>query len=270
MPTHTDLWLLLAGAVAASVNAAAGGGTLLSFPSLMAAGLSPLAANATSTVGLVPGAVASVWAYRRELRALRGEGILILIPAVFGGVTGAWLLLHLGGRVFERVVPFLLLGSAALLAAQPLLNRMVLKRTGGATAASSSGAQPFAATTAGLGPAVAVVLFIAVYTGYFGAGAGILFLGAMGLVLSRSLGELNALKVLSNVAANGIGAATFAIMEWRHPSGALVLRDAVPLAIGAILGGYFGVRVVRKLPAWALRAFASSVGVGIAIWLAVR
>ena len=264
---RADLWLLLAGAVAASVNAAAGGGTLLSFPSLIASGLSPLAANATSTVGLLPGSIASVWAYRKELWALRGEGILILIPALFGGALGAVLLLKLGGKVFERVVPILLLFSAGLLAMQPVLTKMVQKR---ASLVPAPAADAFAATTAGLAPAVAVVLFISVYAGYFGAGAGILFLGAMGLLLSRPLGELNALKVLSAAAANGIGAATFILMEWRSPTGALSFRSAIPLACGAILGGYFGVRVVKKLPAWALRAFASSVGVLIAIWLAVR
>ena len=264
---QADLWLLLAGAIAASVNTAAGGGTLLSFPSLIASGLSPLAANATSTVGLLPGSIAAVWAYRKELRALRGEGILILIPALFGGALGAFLLLRLGGKVFERVVPILLLFSAGLLAAQPLLTRVLLRRAGGLPPPVPGA---FIATTAGLAPAIAVVLFISVYAGYFGAGAGILFLGAMGLLLSRPLGELNALKVLSAAAANGIGAATLVLLEWRHPTGALRFRSALPLACGAILGGYASVHLVRQLPAWALRVFASAVGVGIAIWLAVR
>ena len=270
---RSDLWLLLAGAIAASVNAAAGGGTLLSFPSLIALGLSPLAANATSTVGLLPGSIASVWAYRRELRALRGEGILILIPALIGGALGAVLLLQLGGRVFERVVPILLLFSAALLALQPVLNRMLQRRAGDAPQPASgalAATTGTTGTTAGLAPAVAVVLVLSVYAGYFGAGVGILFLGAMGLVLSRPLGELNALKVLSAAAANGIGAATLALLEWRHPTGSLRFRSAIPLACGAILGGYFGARVVKKLPAWALRAFASGVGVAIALWLALR
>jgi uncharacterized protein len=274
--TRTDLFLLLAGAVAASINAAAGGGTLLSFPSLIASGLSPLTANATSTVGLLPGSIASVWAYRKDLLALKAEGLLILVPAIFGGALGAWILLKLGNSVFVKVVPLLLLFAAGLLAAQPLLARLLARKAGG-TALTSEGAPPpaegpgrFAATTTGLGPAIAVVLFISVYAGYFGAGVGILFLGSMGLVLSRPLGELNALKVLSAASANGIGAATFVLLEWRHPTGALSLRSAVPLAIGAILGGYGGVRIVKKLPAWALRAFASLVGLGIALWLAVR
>jgi uncharacterized membrane protein YfcA len=264
---ETDLWFLCAGAIAASFNAAAGGGTLLSFPALMASGLSPLAANATSTVGLLPGSLASVWAYRRELWALKAEAILILIPAVIGGGIGAWLLLQLGNDVFVKLVPLLLVFAAGMLAAQPWLQKLVQRRAAPESGAAGALATPF---LTGLGPSVAVVLFISVYAGYFGAGAGILFLGAMGLVLSRPLGELNALKVLSAAAANGIAAAALAILEWRHPSGALSLRSALPLAAGAILGGYGGVRVAKKLPAWALRAFASTVGLAIAVWIAVR
>jgi uncharacterized membrane protein YfcA len=267
-----DLWLLCAGFVAASVNAAAGGGTLLSFPALMATGLPAIAANATSTVGLLPGSIASVWAYRRELIALRAEGLLVLVPALGGGVFGAWLLLHLGGRVFDRVVPFLLLTAAALLAAQPWLSRLVDQHSKAGRGARPlvAGPAPFVATTAGLAPAIAGVVAISVYAGYFGAGAGILFLGSMGLLLVRPLAEINALKVLAAAAANGIGAVTFAASELFHHAGVLSLRSALPLAAGAILGGYFGARLVKRLPAWVLRAVASSVGIGIAFFLAVR
>jgi len=270
--TKTDLWLLVAGAIAASINAAAGGGTLLSFPALLAAGLTPLAANVTSTVGLLPGSLASVWAYRKELWALKAEGVLILIPALLGGAVGAWALLQLGNGVFVRIVPLLLLFAAGVLAAQPWLQKLVQRRAAPASGAPgrSAGSAVVTGTTAGLAPAIAVVLFISVYAGYFGAGAGILFLGAMGLILSRPLGELNALKVLSALAANSVGAATFVLLEWRHPTGALSLRSALPLAAGAIAGGYGGVHLARKLPAWALRGFASCVGLAIALWLAVR
>ncbi len=268
--SKTDLWLLFAGTLASSVNAAAGGGTLLSFPALLASGLSPLAANATSTVGLLPGSLASVWAYRKELWALKTEGVLILLPALLGGALGAWALLHFGNGVFVKIVPALLIFAAGVLAAQPWLSKLVQQRAARAGTVGSKGQDLIAGTTAGLGPAVAVVLFISVYAGYFGAGAGILFLGAMGLVLSRPLGELNALKVLSALAANGIGAATFVLLEWRHPSGALSFRAALPLAAGAVVGGYGGVHLAKKLPAWALRAFAAGVGLVIAVWIAVR
>src|SRR5256885_3658729 len=102
------LWLFFAGALAASVNAAAGGGTLLSFPSLLAAGLSPLAANATSTVGLLPGYLASVAGYRADTRDLRADLVRAVPPSLLGGALGGYLLLSLGGAFFARIVPVLL------------------------------------------------------------------------------------------------------------------------------------------------------------------
>src|SRR5256885_15509850 len=99
------LWLFFAGALAASVNAAAGGGTLLSFPSLMAAGLTPLAANATSTVGLLSGYLASVAGYRTDMRQLRGEVLFTIVPSIIGGALGAWLLVAMGAAFFARIVP---------------------------------------------------------------------------------------------------------------------------------------------------------------------
>ncbi|MBS2025377.1 MAG: sulfite exporter TauE/SafE family protein [Deltaproteobacteria bacterium] len=256
--TQADLWLVLAGALAASVNAAAGGGSLLSFPSLLAVGLSSIAANATSTVGLLPGGFGSVWAYRAELWRLRREALLVTVPSIAGGILGAWLLLHLGGAVFAQVVPALLTAAAALLALQPLVARWLGRAAGPRTVSA--------------GPLViaSAALAVSVYGGYFGAGQGILFLAVMGLLLARPLDETNALKVLCAALNNSFGALTFVVLEARHPTGALVLRDAAPLAIGSILGGYFGVRVVRRVPAPWLRGFASVVGVGIALYLVIE
>ena len=255
MTHRTDLWLFISGLIASSVNAAAGGGTLLSFPSLLAAGLSPIAANATSTVGLVPGYFAALVGYRLELKALRGDAVRAIAPSVLGGALGAWLLLRLGGAVFARIVPLLLLGSAALLLANRPISRALAHRK----IRFDSPLAVFAAT-----------FTIAVYAGYFGAGAGILFLAAMGLLLKRDLGQINALKVLVSLISNVVAAATLAILELRHPTGALVFRADLPLALGAMAGGYLGVSVVRRLPPAALRSFAAAVGFAIAIYLVVR
>jgi hypothetical protein len=245
-----DLWLFFAGALASSVNAAAGGGTLLSFPSLMAAGLSPLSANATSTVGLLTGYIASLAGYRKEMRKLRGDVVSATVPSMIGGVLGAWLLVRLGSAVFARVVPALLVVAALLLLSQPFLARLLRRR-----------------------PAVerptvifAAVFVIALYAGYFGAGAGILFLGAMGLLYHRDLGEVNAIKVFVALLANVIAAATFVVLELAHPTGALRFRAALPLALGALAGGYVGVRIARRLRPVLLRGFAAFVGVAIAVY----
>ncbi len=255
MTHRTDLWLFLAGLVASSVNAAAGGGTLLSFPSLLAAGLSPIAANATSTVGLVPGYLAALIGYRTDLKALRRDALRAILPSVLGGALGAWLLLHLGAAVFARIVPGLLVVSAALLLANPPISRALARRK----ARFDSPPAVFAAN-----------FVIALYAGYFGAGAGILFLAAMGLLMKRELGQVNALKVVVSLVSNLVAAATLAILELRQPTGALVFRADLPLALGALAGGYLGVRVVRRLPPSVLRVFAALVGVGIAIYLVVR
>jgi uncharacterized membrane protein YfcA len=248
--SRTDVWLFFAGAFASSVNAAAGGGTLLSFPSLMAAGLSPLAANATSTVALLPGYLASLAAYRAEMRNLRRDAAFATIPSLLGGCLGAWLLLHLGGAVFAKVVPVLLVTAAGLLLAQPLLARLLARRP-----------------TLDHPAAVFLAIFVvAVYGGYFGAGAGIVFLAAMGLLYKRDLGEVNAIKVFANLLANVVAAVTLVVLELAHPTGAVRFRVAAPLALGALAGGYLGVRLARRLPPAALRGFASFVGVSIAVY----
>src|ERR1700738_4291559 len=233
---RSDLCLGMAGFLAGSFNAAAGGGTLLSFPSLLALGMSPLAANATSTVGLLPGSVASIFAYRRELTAARAYAGRLLMPSIVGGVAGAWLLLFLGDRVFAAVVPSLLLIGSALLVVQPLVGRWLLGRA------------------ARYPPLV--------------ARASIVILGAMSLLLTSPLSDVNALKVVMTAVSNGVAAITFAVLQTRNPGqDGLQFRAALPLCSGALLGGYLGVRLVRRVAPLAARAFSALVGVGIAFYM---
>ena len=256
MPLHTDLLLFAAGLVASSVNAAAGGGTLLSFPALLAAGLSPLAASATSTVGLLAGYLSSAAEYRREVQKLRGEVLATVVPSVAGGALGAWLLLQLGGVFFARIVPALLIGASLLLLSQPLVARLLrrMRRSHQEHAWAVAGA----------------LFVIAIYGGYFGAGAGILFLAGMGLIYNRELTEVNAIKVVASLIATAIAAFTLVSAELLRPSGALHWRAAAPLTLGAIAGGIVGARVARKLPPRMLAGFAALVGLGIAAWFLLR
>lgn len=250
MSVGNDVLLFFAGLVASAINAAAGGGTLLTFPSLLAAGLSPIAANATSTVGLLTGYFSSIGGYRDDMRKMRGEVIFSVIPSVIGGVLGAWLLIALGSKVFNRVIPILLIGSAATLLLQPLIARFV--RTSHVQSRI----------------AVFVALFlISVYAGYFGAGVGILFLAAMGLMYQRDLGQVNAIKVFVSTVSNVLAAITFVVLELLHPTGAISWRATAPLAAGALAGGFVGVKIARRLPASALRGFAALVGICIAVYL---
>jgi len=251
----TDLWILLAGLVAGAVNAAAGGGTLLAFPVLLGVGhLSPLAANTTCTVGLLPGIIASTGGYWRELAAgLRRDARRQLVPSALGGVLGAWLLLSLGGRIFARLVPWLLLASAALIAVQPLVNRWLSRHR----------------PEHGYPAAMFLVPFlVSIYGGYFGAAQGIPYLAAMGLLLPRPVGEINALRILNAMINNALAALTFVALEALHPTGALDFHAAVPLGLGSVLGGWAGVRVARRLPGTVLRGFSAAVGVSIGLYLA--
>ena len=252
-----DLWLFLTGFVAGAANAVSGGGTFLAFPVLIAvARLSTVAANATCTVGLLPGMVASTGGYFRDLLAhLRRDARRQIVPSALGGVLGAWLLLALGERVFAQVIPWLLMGSAVLIAAQPLIARWLLKHRPEHGYPAASIVVPFA---------------VSVYGGYFGAGQGIAFVAAMGLLLPRSMGELNALRILNAMVNTVVAAITFVVLEARHPTGALDLRVALPLGIGSLLGGWVGVRVARRLPAGVLRGLTAAVGIAIGIYLAVR
>jgi uncharacterized membrane protein YfcA len=248
-------FLFLAGIGASIVNATAGGGTLISFPALLAAGLLPLHANATSAVALQAGLLTSAWAQRRELAGMRADVLRLLPPCVIGGTLGALLALKLGAKVFAAVVPWLLLAGSLLILLQPLFARFLARHV-------SLHDHPLAFQAASF--------VLALYGGYFGAGGGILFLAALALLLPRPFGELNALKNLAMPASNGIGALTFAIIELSHPSG-IVVWTAVPLlALGAFAGGIIGVRLARRLPALALRLFSGLFGVAMALYLAIH
>src|SRR5207248_766573 len=154
LAVRTDLWLVLTGFVSGAMNAAAGGGTFLAFPVLIGiAGLSPIAANATCTVGLLPGMLASTGGYVRDFFAqLREDARRQIVPSAVGGVLGAWLLLSLGERVFAQVVPWLLVVSAVLIAAQPLIARWLLRHRPERGYPAASIAVPFA---------------VSIYGGYF-------------------------------------------------------------------------------------------------------
>ena len=225
-------------AVAGLMNAVAGGGTLLSFPALLIAGLSPVAANATSTVALWPGQVASVWTYRRQLGQERSRAWSLGVPAVIGGALGSALLLELPESSFAAVVPWLILFACALLALQGPIKQAVARH---ATANH---------------PALLWVLqlLISIYGGYFGAGIGILMLAAMGVLVPSSIQHANALKVLLALLTNGTACFLFAL------SGKVDLRIAALMAAASLVGGWVGALLAQRLSPTGMRTFAVVVG----------
>jgi uncharacterized membrane protein YfcA len=249
--TPADALLVVgAGAVAGAVNAVAGGGTLVSFPALLAVGLPPVTANTTSSVGLLAGYAGGSVAYRRELAGQGSRARGLIVSGALGGLLGAVLLLVTPGESFRALVPYLVLLSCLLLAVQPWL----------AAALAARGRAPEhpgweAQLAIGLG---------AVYGSYFGAGLGVILLAVLGLLVADDLQRLNALKGVLSLVVNLVGAIVFVV------TGHVDWLAAGLLAVGAGVGATLGVRLARRLPASAVRAGVVVAGVVVAVSLLVR
>jgi hypothetical protein len=243
--------LLVAGAglLGGAVNAVAGGGTLLTFPALLAAGLPPVTANITSSVGLLSGAAGGSVAYRRELSGQRDRFRGLLPYALVGGIAGAVLLLVTPDDAFRDIVPFLVLAACALLAVQPRLAAALAYHQRG------SGDLHWG-VRAGVGVA-------AVYGSYFGAGLGVLLLAVLGILVADHLQRLNALKGLLSLFINVVGVVVFVL------SGDVAWAYAAILLATAYVGGTVGVGVARRLPVTVMRAAIVAVGTVVGIVLLV-
>lgn len=231
------LAVLAAGLGGGVLSSTVGVASLLSFPVLLAVGLPPVTANASNTLGLLPGGLSGSLGYRRELRRYPRLGIAILATCAVGAVGGALLLLALPPGVFEAVVPWLILMTAVLVAVQPWVSRRVRARRGADApdrVRMSPATLAFATLTGG-------------YGGYFGAGAGVMMMAVLGFGLDIELRVINALKTLSLAAANAVAAIVFlflAELSWS----AIGL-----LAAGSVVGGYLGAHIGRRLPDRVLR-----------------
>jgi len=257
-----------AGLLAGAVNAAAGGGTLISFPALVAVGLPPVTANITSSVGLVPGYLGGSLAYREELAVQKHRVRRLLAVCVAGGVLGAVLLLVTSAGAFRAVVPYLVLLSCLLLAVQPRLARLVAARVGreghegheGPEGHSNAGVSTRAAAL----PLLGGVLVASIYGSYFGAGLGVLLLAVLGIFVDDDMQRLNALKGLLSLVVNLVGVLVFLL------SARVAWTEAAVLATGSLVGGTLGVRLARLLPAPVLRGAVVVLGLVVGVVLLVR
>jgi uncharacterized membrane protein YfcA len=230
--------IMFTGAFAAgAVNAIAGGGTIITFPLLIWLGLDPKVANATSTVALWPGLFGGLFGYRKELENSSALLLRLGITSVIGGAIGAWLLIWTPAPTFARLVPFLILFATILFMTQGTINRWLRL-------------QPIAAEPRPswwLG-AIVFQFFSSIYGGYFGAGNGILMLAAMGLLGLHDIHRANGIKNFLGICINSIAVLSFALMDL------VVWSDALLMAIGALLGGYFGASMaVRVGQVWVRR-----------------
>jgi uncharacterized membrane protein YfcA len=232
---------LAAGAafLAGGVNAIAGGGSLITFPALVAGGLSSVAASVTNTVAMCPGYLGATLAQRRDLAGQRARAVLLLPAAAAGGVLGAILLLHTGDAAFKIVVPYLILFAALLLAVQDPLRRWLLAR------AKAGHSEAWAIVPVGLA---------AIYGGYFGAGMGVMLLAALAVVVGDSLTRLNAFKQMISLTVNIAAAVVFVFsdqLDW--PIAGVML--AASLAGGA-LGGMIASRIPPVILRWTVVTLA--------------
>jgi uncharacterized membrane protein YfcA len=242
----------LAAAIGAMMNAVAGGGTLVTFPALVALGVPPVVANATSTVALWPGTMLSMWGYRRELVGARRWATAFAVPSFAGGIIGALLLLQTPEKRFAAIVPWLILGATTLFIAQRPLMQLLAERGGQRRDIAGADGKL-------LPPSAAFLVYqfaVSIYGGYFGAGAGILMLASLGMMGLTNIHQMNGLKNWGGGVMNLVAVAIFAV------SGIVNWRIAMVMAVGAGLGGIAGSLLAQRVgQTWVRRAIVA-IGLG--------
>jgi uncharacterized membrane protein YfcA len=239
--------------LAGAANSIAGGGTLLTVPALIGLGIPPIVANATSTIALVPGSLSSMLGYREALRGARPWVVAFALPSVAGGVVGAWLLVITPEQRFAALVPFLVLGATVLFLAQRPLLRAIGRTRDSATHVPAP-SRAF----------VVVQFFVAIYGGYFGAAAGIVMLGTLGLMGLTNIHQMNGLKNWAAICFNGVAATLFVI------AGLADWPVAVVMAAGSALGGWSAARIAQRVDPAHVRAAIGFIGLGASAWLFLR
>jgi len=238
--------ILIAGTaafLAGAINSVAGGGTLVSFPTLVWLGLPPITANATSTVAIWPGSLGSIWGFRHELGQTERRMRMLSLSSLIGGGLGAMLLRSTPPAVFQHLVPFLILFASVLFTVQGPIQKKLRQR---------SGADDKAAVWMPGG--LLLNLLVAIYGGYFGAGMSIMMLSALGMLGMTDILQMNALTSLFSLCVNGVAATLFIsakMVDWHY---------VLPMAIAAVIGGYGAAGVARSIGRVAVRRFVIGVG----------
>lgn len=245
------LFLFLAAFVAGAINSVAGGGTLLTFPTLLSIGVPPIAANATSTVALVPGSFSAFYGYRDEMKGSRREVLIFALPSLVGGVIGALFVDRVGDRTFAALVPWLIFTATLLFAVQPAVKRWLTT----AEDHDPKRRAPFV---------IVFQLVVATYGGFFGAGMGILMLAALGFLGVRGIHRMNGVKNLAAVCINGVAAITFAVL------GRVRFGYALWMAVAALLGGLVGAGLAKRMGEKNVRRLVIAIGAAIGIAMLVR
>jgi uncharacterized membrane protein YfcA len=250
LSVETLILLAAAGFLAGALNAAAGGGSLISFPALIAVGYPPLTANVTNNIAVAPGYVTGATGYRRELRGQGHRIPPLTVASAIGSLVGVGLILISSQSAFESIVPFLVLAACVLLAFQPAITRRLEEHSGDRN-------RPGSGVLAGQALA-------AVYGGYFGAALGVAVLALLGTFLDDSLQRLNALKALLQLVIGATAAVGFALLTPVAWGAAAIVGSA------SLAGGVVGASLAQKVSDRALRMGIVAYGVAAAIWLFLR
>jgi uncharacterized membrane protein YfcA len=242
MTPWTALLLFVSAALAGALNSVAGGGSFISFPALLFAGITPISANATSTVALWPGSAASVGAYRNRIPHSARLLVPLVLVSLAGGWLGAMILIHTPQGTFMRMVPWLFLGATLLFAfnRKPPPQHLPQREW-----------QPSSLALCGV---LVLQFVVSVYGGFFGGGIGMLMLAILNLLPVSDIHAMNGIKMLLAAAINGVAVVTFIVMRVVYWPAALVM------IIGGGFGGYAGAYYAMKLPPLLVRQFVMLVG----------
>lgn len=251
-----SLWQIalvgLAAFCAGAMNSVAGGGTFFSFPALLAAGVPPVAANASNSVALWPASLSGAWAYRKELARYKRYLIPLGVVSFIGGIGGGLLLLSTQNATFEKLIPWLLLFATVLFAFSGKISRWLrraaeVKPDHGKDYSKEHGMDHSAGSLAGHA-------VVSVYGGFFGAGMGILMLASLAMAGHDDVHEINAIKNLLSAVIYSVTVLTFVI------AGAVSWPHTIVMLATATVGGYWGASIARKIPAVWLRRFIITIG----------
>ncbi|MDE3202051.1 MAG: sulfite exporter TauE/SafE family protein [Acidobacteriota bacterium] len=248
------IWLIVAAFLGGTLNAVAGGGSLLLFPAMLGMGMLPIQANATNTVALWPGQLTSIAAYRDDVRKHKKLAVLMAFAGLVGGTGGAALLLRTPQRTFLHLVPWLLFTASTIFAVSGPISKRIAQRS---LSRASHGEPHGTSRLAALACSVTAVCF---YIGYFGAGAGFVLMTVLVLFGYQDLHEVNALKVVSTLMANGMAFVMFVVngqVEWHYCLLAMVVCG---------IGGYTSARLARKIPQPILRGAVVIFGFSMSAW----
>lgn len=253
MSIFNEILILLAALAAGFINAMAGGGTLVSFPVLLAVGIPPVVANVTNTVALVPGTIGGMWAQRGDFASQRTRLMKLLPVSIIGGVAGGLLILNTSEDAFRSLIPYLILMATVLLAAQLQIKKWLIRRVGHAHAENQHPAFM-----------MGTVLVTAVYGGYFGAGMGVILMAVLGLVTDENMTRLNFLKQSLGFVINLAAAIYFAF------SGKVDWWVAFIMIFGSVIGGWIGGKLAGTMKPEILRWIVVVAGLVAAVAFFVK